>query len=142
MKVILVLPLDADLTALDGRLHLDAARLEDLDDLLGLVLGDPLLQHRLLPEAATRRLLRVLEGQTLGRDTPRGQLLHEDLGHGAQLVIVVGDEVQELLFAPDIGDASLEIVALADLLESLLDSVVDLLQIDLGHDVEGALGRH
>src|SRR3989338_8588963 len=142
LQFVLVPALDPDLVRLDGRLDLEPAPLEDLDDLLRLILRDPLLQGDLLPEAAAGGLLRRLEVQPLGRHAACGELLHEDLGHRGELVLVVRSQMDDLLIAADVGDAPLEVVTLPDLLEGLVDGVVHLLQVDLRNDVKGTLGRH
>jgi hypothetical protein len=55
---------------------------------------------------------------------------------GAELEVVLGVEVDRVVLAPDLERGALEVEAGAELALRLVDRVVDLLQVELAHDVE------
>jgi len=133
---------DPHLGLLDLRLHFALGPLHELDDLPRLLDGDALLQFDPLPDAPAPGGFRRTAAQRLERNLALHKLRLQDVQHLLQLELVFGGEDQRVLLAPDVGGTPLEVEALRDLSRRLVDSVVDLLQVDLGGDVEGTLVTH
>jgi hypothetical protein len=68
------------------------------------------------------------------------QLRLQDVDDGLHFEVVGGRDDDLFLIPPDIGLAIFEIIALRNFLPGLVERVVDLLQIDARHDVEGRHG--
>src|SRR5262245_9190016 len=136
LQVVALLPGHAHLIGLDGRLDLELRILDQLDDLARLVGGDAFLEREVLLRAAARPGLDRFLGQRLQRHLPARELLAQDVGEGPDLEIVGGAEVDGVRLTTHLRRRSLEIEALPDLLQGLVDRVVDLLEVDLAHDVE------
>src|SRR3546814_4279484 len=90
LKVVDLLAADAQLVALDGRLHLHLGVLDRLDQAPGQILGDALPDHDGLPQRIPGRLLRRLELQRTGIDLAAREVPLPQLMHLLQLQVVVG----------------------------------------------------
>ena len=87
----------------------------------------------LLPE----RRLQLAVGQVLQRDAALDQLLAENLLDRLQLVLAVGGQLNLLVALQlDLGVGVLQVEALANLLQRLVDGVADLLNVHLADNVE------
>ena len=101
LQVVLVPSRDAHLVGLDRGLDLELAVLDRLDDLLGLLDRDSLLDLDDLADGAARRRLDLLEVERLDGDPALDEPRLEDVDDGLQLVLVVGGQRQlELLLVP------------------------------------------
>src|SRR6266480_4931284 len=129
LQLVLLLARDAHLVALDGDLHPELRVLHQPDDLARLVGGDALLEVDLLLGGAHRPRLWRAELERPQRHLPLRHLLAQDVGERAQ--------VDGRVLAPHLARLVLEVEALGDLAQRLLDGVVDLLEIDAADDVEG-----
>ena len=129
--------------ALNRGLHLLLAVLDRLHDLARLLDGDALLQRDLLAHGGTGRGSDGPERQALQRHLALHQLLLQNLGHGFQLEFVLAGQhdLIVLLVELDVGLRVLQIVALLNFLQRLLDGVVHFRQLDFGDDVESVV-RH
>src|SRR6059036_2213328 len=137
LQLVLLLARDAHLVALDGDLHPELRVLHQPDDLARLVGGDALLEVDLLLGGAHRPRLRRAELERPQWHLPLRHLLAQDVGERAQLEIVGRAQVDGRVLAPHLARLVLEVEALGDLAQRLLDGVVDLLEIDAADDVEG-----
>src|SRR5262249_25805489 len=137
LQVVTLLPRHPQLVALDRDLDLELRPLHDLDDLARLVGGNALLQLDPLLGRAHRPGLDRTFLQRLERHLPLGELLLQYLAQGPDLEVVGRAQQQRLLFALDGRVGALEVEALPDLAQGLVDGVVDLLEVDLADDVEG-----
>src|SRR5258705_6268902 len=142
LQVVPVLPGDADLVLLDGRLHLDLRILDEPDDLPGALDRDPLLQRDLLPKHAAPALLDLAVGERLQGHAALVQARLEDVDHRLQLHVVGGGDGDVGLLELDVALRALEVVARRDFPAGLIEPVGDLLHIDLARDVERILGGH
>src|SRR5262245_10815196 len=143
LQVVLLLRRDAELVALD--LDLNALRglvADQLADLLGLVGGDALLDAGGDLDLATGRSW-VAGLQCLERDAALDQLALEHVEDGERAVFRVGAHLYAVLALPlDRGAGVLEVEPLRDLARGLVQGVVDLLTVDLAHDVERRVAGH
>src|SRR5438034_1933674 len=137
LQLVLLLARDPHLIALDGDLHLELGVLHQLHDLARLVGRDTLLEVDALLGGAGGPGLRGAELERPERHLPPPHLLAQDVGERTQLEVVGGVQVDGRLLAPHLGRLVLEIEALCDLAQRLLDRVVDLLEIDAADHVEG-----
>src|SRR6202012_1134191 len=143
LQVVLLLGRDPQLVPLDLRLDaLGALVPDDLAKLLGVVLGDAFLEADGQPVLLARQL--GLAGvQHLERDPALDQLVLEHVEDGVGPLLAVGPDLPPLLPGPGNRGADVaEIEPLADLLARLVQRVVDLLPVELGHDVERRICRH
>ena len=129
---------------LDGHLDLELLILDVLVDLLGGRLVDTLDDMAEHAHGAARCRLRSIPRDSLEVDAALDEL-------GAQHVNnLFGDKVgrgvdrKELvaLRKLDRGAGILKVIALGNLARGLLEGVVDLLHVDLGHDVEAGIFSH
>src|SRR5690606_27648915 len=112
--------------------------LDQLDDLLGLLRRDPLLQENpLLDQLPTRGLL-LFAHERVGGDPPLDEASEEDLPEGLHLLLAVRLDEDALLVGRefDLGWHALEIPPRRHFFPGLVDRVVDLLQVHLRDDVE------
>ena len=98
---------------------------------------DTLLEVELLLRRAGRTRLHRSDQQRLQRHLAAGELLAEDVAERTYLEVVGRVEVDGVLLAADFGLRTLEVEPLSHLAQRLVDRVVDLLQVDAAHDVEG-----
>src|SRR5215510_5579723 len=143
LQVVLLLRRDAELVALD--LDLDALGslvADQLADLLGLVLGDALLDAGGdLDLPAGRTGVAGVEG--LERDAALDQLALEHVEDRERPVLGVRAHLDAVLALPlDRRAGVLEVEPLRDLAGGLVERVVDLLPVDLAHDVERRVAGH
>src|SRR5689334_17699354 len=129
LQLVLLLPADADLIALDRHLDLQLRVLHELHDLPALVDRDPLLEPDVLLRAARRPGLDLAPFERLQRHLPARELLAQDVGERADLVVVGREEVEAVVVPRDLRPLTAEVEPLRDLAERLLDGVVDLLQV-------------
>src|SRR3954463_12001926 len=142
LQVVPLLAGHAQLVALDLRLDaLRALASDALRDRLGGGVRDPLLDGGRDPELLAGRL-RLLALECLERDTTLDQLLLEDVQDGLRALVTVRLDEHAQLAGPGDGctDAA-EVVPVGDLLRGLIESVVDLLTVDLADDVERRVGH-
>jgi len=143
LQRVAILAGDAHDVGVDAGLHLELGILNELDDFFRLLNGDALLHFDLLADGAAggRLDFAVLEG--LERDVALGQLALKNVGDGLELVVVGAGE-SELGFAVelDVGVRPLEVVALGDLLERLLNGVLNLGDLDVADDIERIFCGH
>src|SRR5690606_30384447 len=143
LQVVAALGADAHLVALD--LGLDALG-ELVADQLGDLLGD-LAAQALLDGAGELVLLAgglglaVAEVERLERDAAAEQLGLEDVDDRLDALGGVRLHDHGLARPRDRGADVAEVVALRDLLRGLVERVVDLLPVDLAHDVERAVSH-
>jgi hypothetical protein len=143
LQVVLLLGRDPELVPLD--LRLDAFRpliADDLRDLLRVVLRDALFQRDGQPVLLAGQL-RVAGVQYLERDTALDQLVLEHVQDRLGPLLAVGADLHPVVARP--GDRRADVAEVepgADLLARLVQCVVDLLPVELGHDVEGGICRH
>src|SRR5688572_4234949 len=142
LQIVALLPAHAHLVLLDLRLDPDSGSLDEFDDLLGLLRGDPLLDGDDLPHRALGRRLHLPVVQGPQRDAALDQLPLQNVHDRLQLVLVVRREGQRLLIEYDVARASLEVEPLADLLHGLLDGIRSLHQVHVRDDVERVVSRH
>src|ERR1017187_6948227 len=143
LQVVLLLRGDAQFLAL----HLSAYAFgplvpDDLADLLGVLLRDPLLEADGDPVllAGELRLARV-EG--FQRHLAPDQLVLEYVEHRAGTFLAVRANLHGVIAGPADGRAHIaEIETGADLLGRLVERVVHLLTVDLADDVETAVRHH
>src|SRR4051794_31484145 len=142
LQVVALLAADPQLVPLDLRLDtLRALVADELGDLLGDVGLDALLDPRGDPVGLARGL-RFAGVEDLQRDVPLDQLLLEDIEGGGDPLLGVGLQRDAVLAGPrDGGVRAPEVEALRQLLAGLVEGVVDLLAVDLAHDVEGRVGH-
>ena len=135
---------NTQLVGLDSHLDLELLVLDVLVDLLGGRLVDTLDDMAEHAHGATRCRLRSIPRDSLEVDAALDEL-------GAQhLDNLLGDKVgrgvdrKELvaLRKLDRGAGILKVIALGNLARGLLEGVVDLLHVDLGHDVEAGIFSH
>jgi CheY-like chemotaxis protein len=127
------------LIRLDRGLHLlQLLILEELHDLARGVGGDALLQRDHAAHASAAGRLDVAGLEVLHRHVATDEPALDDFPDRLHFEVVVGDDRDGILCAAeiDLRTRSLEVVALNDLLASLVQGVVDFLQIDRGRDVE------
>ena len=135
---------NTQLVGLDGHLNLELLILDVLIDLLGGRLVNALDDMAEHAHGAARCRLRSIPRDSLEVDAALDEL-------GAQHVDnLLGDKVgrgvdrKELvaLRKLDRGAGILQVIALGNLARGLLEGVVDLLHVDLGHDVEAGIFSH
>src|SRR5512140_719607 len=136
LEVVGALPGHAHLLVLDLGLDLELRLLDDGDDLLPLLRGDPLLDGDHLADAAAGGGLRLPVLERLEGDPALHELRLEDVDDRLQPEVVVGQHLDPVLVLRDLRLRPLEVVPLADLLDRLVDRVVDLLQVHDRYDVE------
>src|SRR5580658_2275925 len=138
LQVVLLLGRDPELFTLDLSAHgLRAFVPDDLRDLLGVVLADALLEGHAHPVflAGQPGVGRI---QRLERDAALDQLVLEHVKDRLGPLFAVGPDFDGLVAGPGDGRAdAAEVEPGADLLGRLVQRVVDLLPVELGHDVEG-----
>ena len=139
LQVVLALAEHADLVALDLRLDLDPARLHELRDLLGLLLGDAGHDRDRLAHVALRGGVDLAFGERLQRHVALHDLLFQDLERGLEPVLGRRPQLDRRVILGDAGLGVFEVEPLRDLALRLVDGVADLLQVHLGDDVEGGL---
>ena len=136
LQIVLLLGRDAEFLALDlGPDSLRPLVPDDLGDLLGVVLGDALLEGHAHPVLLAGKL-RVACVQGLERDAALDQFVLEDVQDRLGAFLAVGADVDGVLAGPgDRGADAAEVEPGADLLGRLVDRVVNFLAVELGHDV-------
>src|ERR1700753_260477 len=143
LQVVLLLGRDPQLLALHlGLDALGALVPDDLAELLGVVLGDAFLEADGQPVLLAGQL--GLAGvQHLERDPALDQLVLEHVQDRVGALLAVGPDLHPLLPGPGDRRADVaEVEPLADFLSRLVQRVVDLLPVELGHDVERRICRH
>src|SRR6478609_1604971 len=142
LEVVALLRRDPQLLALDLRLDaLGALVADELGDLLGVLGGDALLERDvdLGDLAGLARLGGVEDLQAL---VALDQLVLEDAEHGTGAVVGRGRDLDRLLALPlDGRPGALEVEAVRDLPGRLAERVVDLLAVQLAHDVEARVSH-
>jgi len=137
LKVVALLGGNADLLALNLRLHaLGALVADQLGDFLGVLAADALLDGAadLVGLAAGLRIACV-EG--LHRDVAADQLLLEHVDGGLHPLFGGADDLDDLLALPGDGRVgAAEVESGGQLLGGLVQRVVDLLAVNLADDVE------
>jgi hypothetical protein len=132
---------DPQLVTLDRGRYLELRGLDLLDHGLCLVGGDAVDERDVEAVVAARSRLGFVVVERLQADLALDQLglEHVERRHDALFgVRADGDAVARPLHR---RAGVLEVVALRDLLGGLVDRVVDLLPVDLGHDVETVVGH-
>src|SRR5580704_12490626 len=144
LQIVLLLRRDPKFLALD--LSPNALRAlvpDDLRDLLGVVLGNALLEGHAHPVLLAGKLgfVRV---QGLEGYAALDQFVLEDVEDGLGALFAISADVDGMLAGP--GDRradSAEVESCADFLARLVERVVNFLAVKLGHDVKGGfLGCH
>src|SRR4051794_2120727 len=137
LQVVALLRRHPELVALDLRLDaLGALVADQFGDLPGVVRADPLLEgdRDLAHPSGLARLGRV---EHLEADVALDQLLLEHVENGVRPVVGRGADLYGVLALPvDGGAGALEVEPGGDLACRLSQGVVDLLAVDLAHDVE------
>ena len=114
---------------------------DDLGQLLGVVLGDALLEGHRHPVLLAGQL-GVGRVQGLQRDAPLDQLVLEHVQDRLGALLAVGLDVDRMVAGPGDGRAhATEVEPRADLLGRLVERVVHFLAVEFGHDVKGRLLR-
>src|SRR5579883_427957 len=136
LQVVALLAGDAQLVALNRRLHFELAVLDLAHEALAELLVDALLQEDRLPQAVARGLLGRLELESAGVDLAPRQVDFEELVHLLQLQLVIGKEDERPVLARDGAFAALEVEARGDLSREARESVVDFGEVEAGDDIE------
>ena len=105
------------------------------------VLRDPGLQLHVLSRRALRRLLDLLGVERLERDLAAHELLLEHLVERLQAVLGRRGEHELFVAELDVRVGVLEVEPRRGLAVRLVDGVADLLEVELGDDVEGRHAR-
>ena len=129
----------ANFVALDAcRGFTKSAVFDRSDDFLGGVPGDPLREGDGTAHGAPRPLDRVADGQILHRHAALDQPAPEHVQQRIHAEAVIGGQADLRLRPVEVDGAvgSLEVIALADLLERLIDGVIHFLEIGAGRNVE------
>src|ERR1035437_5559150 len=101
------------------------------------------LDADLLADALAQGGLQLAVGQVLERDAPLNQLLAEDILDRFQMILAVGCQLDGVVaFQRDLRVGVLQVEALANLLQRLVNGVADLLNVHLADDVERILLGH
>ncbi len=108
-----------------------------VDDGLGDVGLEALLELQFLARVAERRDVGVLALDVLQADVAAGQLAEDDFLQRVDLELVDGAELDRLLFEEDLGLGLAEVEAVGEFLLRLLEGVLHFHQVDFGDDVEG-----
>ena len=95
LQIITLLAGYPNLVTLNGGLHLDLGILDQLDQFLGHVAFDPLLELHFL-EIATPRMFRLSEIQTAAIDIALEHLVAQDVNHLLELEIGIGSQLDHL----------------------------------------------
>ena len=129
---------------LDGHLDLELLVLDVLVDLLGGRLVDTLDDMAEHAHGAARRRLRSIPRDSLEVDAALDELgaQHVDNLFGDKVGRGVDRKELVALRKLDRGARILKVIALGNLARGLLEGVVDLLHVDLGHDVEAGIFSH
>src|SRR5262245_63630186 len=134
---------DAHGVALNRRLRFELGVFDELDDLFGLLLGNPLLQSDSLANRPAQSRLDAAVSQTLERHAALDQFRLQDVVETLQLVLVVRSQNDRFVsFRFDVALATFEVEPRMDFLQSLIDGVDYLGVINLRYDVECVLLRH
>ena len=125
--------------ALDARLDLQLAVLDELDEVLGALLLDALADLDLLLDLVAAHRLDPARLERPGVDAALGELAGQHVAHLAQLELVVGEDGERLFLVVDLDPrvGALEVEAVRDLLVGLVHGVADLDVVHFGHDIEG-----
>lgn len=140
LEVVLALRRNPDLIPLDRGLDFHGKVFNDLYDLLGLVLRDPLRQGYFLAEATVKSFFGGLEIKPFRGDLAARHPHLKNILKVPQLHIIIREDPDFLfLFVLEEFNrtlAPLEIIPREDLFFGLIDGVVNLLQIHLRNDIE------
>src|ERR1035437_6252837 len=143
LQLVPVLAGYSDCIALDADLRLLFCFLDQADNFFGLFDGNALLKADLLADALAQGGLQLAVGQVLERDAPLDQLLAEDILDRFQMILAVGCQLDGVVaFQRDLRVGVLQVEALANLLQRLVNGVADLLNVHLADDVERILLGH
>ena len=135
---------NTQLLGLDGHLDLELLILDVLVDLLGGRLVDTLDDMAEHAHGAARCRLRSIPRDSLEVDAALDELGAQDIDDLLGDKVGRGVDRKELvaLRKLDRGAGILQVIALGNLARGLLEGVVDLLHVDLGHDVEAGIFSH
>ncbi len=128
---------------MNRRLDLLLAVLDHPDNVPRLLDGDALLERNLLAHGRRGGRCHRTENEPLERYLPLDQFLLQDFDHGFQLVLILAleQDLVLLLLELDIGVRVLQVIALLNILQRLLNGVIDLGDFDFGDDVEAVVGH-
>src|SRR5262249_50175969 len=139
--VVALLARDAELVALDLVLDtLQAQTLQELADVAPLLRADADVERDRLAHRSLRRFLDLAVTERLQRNAALHELLLEHLCERLESLLALGVELDRLVLELDRAVGSLEVESRRDLARRLIDSVAELLEIDLGDDVEARHG--
>src|SRR5699024_7711926 len=114
---------------------------DHLGDLLGILGGDALLQADEEAVLLAGRLGLIRNVQDLQGQLPPDQPLLEDVQGRVRALLGAARDLDPVLALPsDGGPGALEVEPLGHFLGGLVQGVVDLLSVELGHDVETGFG--
>ena len=135
---------NTQLIGLDGHLDLELLVLDVLVDLLGGRLVDTLDDMAEHAHGTARCRLRSIPRDSLEVDAALDELgaQHVDNLFGDKVGRGVDRKELVALRKLDRGAGILKVIALGNLARGLLEGVVDLLHVDLGHDVEAGIFSH
>jgi hypothetical protein len=138
LEIVLAFAGNADGIALDLRLHLHLLLLNQLGDDFGLLRLQSGFNLDHLAKAGISCGFHFLVIEGFHGNAALYHLLVQRFGEGAELHVVrsVKRDRFFLRIPVDRGVRSFEIVSLVDLLTGLINSVIDLLLIDFGNDIE------
>jgi hypothetical protein len=135
---------NTQLVGLDGHLDLELLVLDVLVDLLGGRLVDTLDDMAEHAHGAARCRLRSIPRDSLEVDAALDELGAQDIDDLLGDKVSRGVDRKELVALRKLngGARILKVIALGNLARGLLEGVVDLLHVDLGHDVEAGIFSH
>src|SRR3990172_5860297 len=144
LQLVAALARHAELVALDLGLDLELAVADRLGDVLGLVRGDALGDRPPLADRPGQRVLDLAVIQRLQGHAALDELVLEDVDYALELRVVVRHDHQRLVLflQGHAALAALEIEPLLQFLDGLIQPVLDILDVDLGHHVERILVGH
>ena len=135
---------NTQLVGLDGHLDLELLVLDVLVDLLGGRLVDTLDNMAEHAHGAARCRLRSIPRDSLEVNAALDELGTQHVDNLLRDKVSRGADRKELvaLRKLDRGAGILKVIALGNLARGLLKGVIDLLHVDLGHDVEAGIFSH
>ena len=135
MQIVTFFAGDAQLLALDRRLHLHLAVFNQLHHFPGDILFQTFLDPDRLPRAFVH-LNHIAELETIDIDAALGHLFFQNRNHLLNLEFDLGVHYQVVARMFDSCVGSLEIVARANLAIGLVQGILQFVMIDFGNNIE------
>ena len=142
LKVVSLLALDSQLVALDLDLHLELGVPDSFREILGCVLGDPLVQREHGFRASTTDGFDLTAGDGFRRYLATYETGLEDFDGGFDAARRIGLDRDLIVGVDDLGVSASEVVPVPNLTSGLIHGIGHFLRIDLGHDVKRRHDRY